>query len=241
MKKLFACIALALSISACATVFAAENYYVDYNYDDTNSVTNPAAADYKTVLITKDGAGVTSDSIVYVNQSESGFDSLTKFLLKENPAPGYYTATFGTDNAGIASTSYSFVIGNGVKIQTSDQMAFIEEDEESDYTYTDADNNTTYKRAYQLTTSLGKYQSYKSVKLVYNNSNAESEDDDFTVMGAYPKNMLFEESTLSGAGDIFLLVQFHGMTKDEYDNADTWNVFFSEDDALPVENGATEQ
>lgn len=239
MKKLFVCMTLVLSMSACATAFAAENY-VDYNYDETNSVTNPANG-YKTVLITKDSeAGVTSDSIVYVDQSESGFDTAAQFLLKENPAPGYYTATFGTDNAGIVSTSYSFVIGKGVKIQTSDQMAFIEEDDVSDYTYTDS-NETTYKRAYQLTTSLDAYESYDSVKLVYNNSDPESEDDDFTVMGAYPKNMLFEESTLSGAGDIFLLVQFHGMTKNEYDNASTWNVFFSEDDALPDENGATEQ
>ena len=95
MKKLFACMALIISMSACASVFAED--YVDYNYNSDNSITNPADG-YKTVLITKKGDDVTSDSIVYVDQSENGFNSLTRFLLKEKPEPGYYTAVFGTDS-----------------------------------------------------------------------------------------------------------------------------------------------
>lgn len=231
MKKLFACMALALTLSACATVFA--NDYVDYNYDGNNSITDNAQ-NYKTILISKMGEELSADSIVYVDQAKNGFDSATSFLLKENPEPGYYTVTYGTDDPDIPVKKSTFVIGKGVTIQSADKMSFIVEKNEEDYTFTGA-NGTTYKRAYSLITDAERYQSYKSIKLVYNDSDASNSEDDFTVMGAYPKSMMFDENTsLSGESDVFLFVQFHGMSKAEYDNAGKWDVFFSTDDVVAV-------
>lgn len=240
MKKLFVCMTLVLSMSACATAFAAENY-VDYNYDETNSVTNPANG-YKTVLITKDSeAGVTSDSIVYVDQSESGFDTAAKFLLKENPAPGYYTATFGSDDMTISSKSYSFVIGNGddAIIQSADKMEVIEENDNS-YIYTNG-NVTTYKKAFKLITKADRYNDYKSVKLVYNNKTDDSSKQ-YTVMGALPKEAVFDNNTTTtGEGNVGIVLQFHGMEENQFKSAEQWDVYFSADEVSKLTKTTEQQ
>ena len=219
MKKLLVCGALLVTMSACTSAFA-EELFVDYNYNANNSITNPTE-DYKTVLITKDGEQVTSDSIVYVDQAENGFASLADFLLKENPAPGYYTATFGSDDMTKPTTRYTFVIGkDDAIIQAADKMTAIKEDDES-YIYTEG-SETTYKKAFQLVTGADRYVGYNSVKLVLNS--------DYSVMGALPKDAVFDNNTTTtGEGDVGIVLQFHGMTQDEYNNADTWDVYFSTD------------
>lgn len=233
MKKLFACMALIISMSACASVFAED--YVDYNYNSDNSITNPADG-YKTVLITKKGDNVTSDSIVYVDQAESGFNSVTKFLLKENPEPGYYTALFGTDNAGENSKRYSFVIGDDVNIQAADKMEAIEETaNDGTNKFTDINGNITYKKAYKLITKADRYNTYQSVKLVYNDT-AQGEEKPYTVMGAFRKADIFDSNTITtGSSDVGIVLQLHGMSESNFGNSSTWDLYFSTDEAKLME------
>ena len=108
MKKVIACLALALSVPAGATVFAAE--YSSSN----NSVAAPEAASYKTVLITKGDSfpsTLTDAVIVYADQAETAFDAAASFMLKgEAVEEGTYLITFGNDDG--TTTNTTFTVSN---------------------------------------------------------------------------------------------------------------------------------
>jgi hypothetical protein len=161
MKKIFASIALIVSVLASTGAFAAGT--VNYNYPtegqtNTNSITAPEdVSTYKTVMVKNNSTG----TIVYIDQAESGFEAATNFLLKTGTDKkyGYYTATFGGAESG-TPVSYSFVIGD-VPIQESDQMtvadtAVIQED----------GSNFWYKKGFRFDTTVDEYNKFNSIKLV---------------------------------------------------------------------------
>ena len=155
MKKLITCLALALSVSAGATVFAA-----DYSSSD-NSVAEPRAAGYKTVLITKGDsfpATLTDDDIVYADQAATPFDAAASFMLKgETSEAGTYLITFGND-AG-TSTSMTFTVSNedttpADVVFTAAGSAELQEE---------ADGTVLYKKGFSAT--LDNFEEYKTIKI----------------------------------------------------------------------------
>lgn len=161
MKKIFASIALIVSVFTASGVFAAGT--VNYNYPtegqtNTNSITAPEdVSTYKTVMIKKDSNG----AIVYIDQAESGFAAATNFLLKTGTDEkyGYYTATFGGAENG-TPVSYSFVIGD-VPIQAGDKMAVADEPE-----FQEGESEFWYKKGFIFSTTGSKYSEFRSIKLV---------------------------------------------------------------------------
>lgn len=123
MKKLIftttaiAALAAALSLTAYAegTVYGVKD----------NSVKTTQSVGKQTVCIYKSSdAGITADSIVYINQAEtsSGFDAATEFLLKSTPAVGDYTIHFN-DTDPIAFSIGSTIDSYGVKMEKNGENA----------------------------------------------------------------------------------------------------------------------
>lgn len=119
MKKLIftttaiAALAAALSLTAYAegTVYGVKD----------NSVKTTQSEGKQTVCIYKSSdAGITADSIVYINQAETsnGFDAATEFLLKSTPAVGDYTIHFN-DTDPIAFSIGSTIDKNDVKMENN--------------------------------------------------------------------------------------------------------------------------
>ncbi|MBQ7574200.1 MAG: hypothetical protein IJT23_08070 [Clostridia bacterium] len=131
-KKVIACVALALSVQAGVTAFAAE-----YNSID-NSVSESQALGYKTVIITKGEtfpATLTDADIVYADQAASAFDAAASFMLKgETVDDGTYLITLG--NAQGVPKSITFTVSN--KESAIDDVGFtpvgLELQEETDGT-----------------------------------------------------------------------------------------------------------
>ena len=87
MKKIIACLSLALAMVAGTTAMATPGAtYVPAD----NKVTVTEANAYKTVLI-EDPAG----KPVYIDQAENAFEATANFLIKAEPTPGDYTVKLG--------------------------------------------------------------------------------------------------------------------------------------------------
>ena len=87
MKKIIACLSLALAMVAGTTAMAAPAA----NYDSANNkVTVSEANAYKTVLI-EDAEGTP----VYIDQATDVFAATADFLIKANPDQGNYTVKLG--------------------------------------------------------------------------------------------------------------------------------------------------
>ena len=87
MKKIIACLSLALAMVAGTTAMATPGAtYVPAD----NKVTVSEADAYKTVLI-EDAAGTP----VYIDQAENAFEATANFFIKANPAVGQYTVKLG--------------------------------------------------------------------------------------------------------------------------------------------------
>lgn len=129
MKKLIVCMSIAAALLSGTVALAAEN--VSYDTEDY-AVSGISGDTYKTVLITKDDVSG-DESIVYVGQAASGsFDASTKFLIKENPADGWYTIALG--GTGEAAVKSQFYIGEIQETSTEVEAdkVFIEEGTETD-------------------------------------------------------------------------------------------------------------
>lgn len=143
MKKLIftttaiATLAAALSLTANAegTVYGVKD----------NSVKTTQSEGKQTVCIYKSDAGITADSIVYINQAETanGFGAATEFLLKAAPVEGNYTIHFN-DTDPIAFSIGSTIDSYGVKMEKNGENA-------------NADGS--YNVAFTANVSLGAYSS----------------------------------------------------------------------------------
>lgn len=93
----------AAAMLPCATAFAG-------GYDTAaNRVSVDASK--KTVIIARNtGTAMTDDDIVCIAQSNYGVFDAASFMLKENPAVGFYTIMLGGD--GNAATKGTFFIGS---------------------------------------------------------------------------------------------------------------------------------
>lgn len=103
MKIPVICIAVTAMLAVTTAAFAEGDADI---YDKTNnSVSDPDAASYKTVLIQN------SDNVpVYINQAAgSSFGASAEFFLKQSPQEGTYTIKYG-DQSGYAM-SKTFVVG----------------------------------------------------------------------------------------------------------------------------------
>ena len=99
MKKIIACLSLALAMVAGTTAMAADPVA---NYDSANNKVSVSEANaYKTVLI-EDPAG----KPVYIDQAENAFDATANFLIKANPGPGNYTVKLG-GNGTVKSATFT--------------------------------------------------------------------------------------------------------------------------------------
>ena len=114
MKKILACMSLVFALSAGATALADE---LDTSpaYDSSeNSLTVrlSGATKMNTVLITKDN-DTGNDGIVFVDQNDDTFSSVSKFLLKGNSlAPGTYTVKMNND-LGTGYEKKTFTVAEG--------------------------------------------------------------------------------------------------------------------------------
>lgn len=105
MKISAMCIAAAAMLSIGTAALAADGAAEDiYNKTDY-SVSDPNAAEYKTVLIADP-----NDVPVYIDQaSGSCFGETAEFFLKESPDRGTYTVRYGTEDGYIESKT--FIVG----------------------------------------------------------------------------------------------------------------------------------
>ena len=105
MKISAMCIAAAAMLSIGTAALAADGAAEDiYNKTDY-SVSDPNAAEYKTVLIADP-----NDVPVYIDQaSGSCFGETAQFFLKESPDKGRYTVRYGTEDG--YSESKTFIVG----------------------------------------------------------------------------------------------------------------------------------
>lgn len=99
MKKIVICLAAVAALSA-VPVYAAETTYVT----DEKYVSCSEADKYKTVLVLDE-----AESIVYINQEDTGFSSASKFFLSSEPEAGTYTLKLGGGNE--ANIENKFYIG----------------------------------------------------------------------------------------------------------------------------------
>ena len=99
MKKIIACLSLALAMVAGTTAMAADPVA---NYDSANNKVSVSEADaYKTVLIV-DALG----NPVYIDQAENAFEATANFFIKANPAVGQYTVKLG-GNGTVKSATFT--------------------------------------------------------------------------------------------------------------------------------------
>lgn len=101
MKKIIACISLVFAMSAGVTALAA-----DATYSEADNSASIDATGYTTVLIED-----AEDTILYVDQNDSGLGSAAKFLLKgaNKLADGTYTVTLGGSST-LETTSTTFTV-----------------------------------------------------------------------------------------------------------------------------------
>ncbi|MDY3030705.1 MAG: hypothetical protein SOS24_02950 [Clostridia bacterium] len=122
MKKLLASL-LAASLLAMGTAAFAATYDVD-----VNGANVPEASGAQTILITVGdktaAAEITAKDIVYINQSDSdtGFGTAVKFLLKAGITAGTYTVRTNTEPNGTTFT-ISTAEANGEKAMTGLPLA----------------------------------------------------------------------------------------------------------------------
>ena len=102
MKKILACMSLVFALSAGATALAAEldTSQVYDSSENSLKVGLSGATEMNTILITKDN-DTSDDGIVFVDQNDDTFRSVTSFLLKgESLKPGTYTVKMNTKGGG---------------------------------------------------------------------------------------------------------------------------------------------
>ena len=98
MKKIIACLSLALAMVAGTTAMAAPAA----TYDSANNKVSVSEADaYKTVLIV-DALG----NPVYIDQAENAFEATANFLIKANPGKGNYTVKLG-GNGSVTTANFT--------------------------------------------------------------------------------------------------------------------------------------
>jgi hypothetical protein len=98
MKKIIACLSLALAMVAGTTAMAAP----EATYDSANNkVTVSEANAYKTVLI-EDAEGTP----VYIDQATDAFEATANFLIKANPGKGNYTVKLG-GNGSVTTANFT--------------------------------------------------------------------------------------------------------------------------------------
>jgi hypothetical protein len=129
MKKLLFCIIAA----AFLTTASAYANGIEYNSEnDSVTYTNTNATDKKNVVIyNSDDDNITSDDIIYINQSgTSTFSETTTFLTKQNPKEGKYTIKMSDDNGTIVSSE--FYVGMNAAANDIKMMRRIRPEEQSD-------------------------------------------------------------------------------------------------------------
>lgn len=88
MKKIIACLSLALAMVAGTTAMAAAP---EATYNSANNSVSVTGADaYKTVLIEN-----ASGTPVYIDQAENAFEAAANFLIKANPGEGTFKVKLG--------------------------------------------------------------------------------------------------------------------------------------------------
>ena len=153
MKKLLASL-LAASLLAMGTAAFAATYDVD-----VNGANVPEASGAQTILITVGdktaAAEITAEDIVYINQSDSdtGFGTAVKFLLKAGVTAGTYTVRTNTEPNGTTFT-ISTAEANGERAMTGLQL-----------------ENNPKTRAFTMPSV--KIDEYKSILVTYTNSESQ--------------------------------------------------------------------
>ncbi len=130
-----------------------DNYYAIENTLDVDTADDSATI----VLILKvdstDDTEFEDSDIVYVNQDDSTFSSMSGFMIKNNPEEGLYKVILDDE------ISY-FEIGTIIK--TTDIPAVGNDIVE----YSDSNGNTVYKKGFLATVSADDYLNCTSIKLV---------------------------------------------------------------------------
>lgn len=195
MKKQLICMLAAAAMLPGATVFAAGSYDESANTVTINDSTK------KTVMIARNtGTTMKTADIVYVGQENNGFSGAS-FMIKENPAVGFYTIMMGGDGDVTKST---FFIGSTAGFKDQIKLTALPD-------YEVKDGNTVTK-AYVSADSVT-LDNAKSVVVTYKN---EFGND----------TSVCEElgTVTSGGGNVRLAVKLEGIPADYKDSV---NVFIS--------------
>lgn len=194
MKKILTGAILALTISAGITAFADGTATYD---QESNSVTDVAAEGYKTVLIAKtpeEGASVSGDDIVHVDQVTSGFGATIDFALKTGAQAGNYTLTLGGGTGDAAKLS--FVIGAETTVADL-KMTHVGSEERT---------NDEGEKVHSVgfTVENAEIKNYSSLKVTLANA-----DETTTTLGYGLETLL--GTTLSGAGEVSFGLQINNV------------------------------
>ncbi len=196
IKKLTACVVLFAAMLTQFTAFADGIDYTD-GYSNNNLTID---TDAKTVLIYRvqddieKSVELTDDEIVYVNQSNSGFDAATAFMLKANPSAGLYKVLLGNDGA---TTKGYLKIDMSLPMETAETEEYIEE-------YTDGDGNAVYKKGFLKTITADECSEYTTIKLVNGDSVMT-----WSLTDGQPSTVT------SGDGDVLMGVQMYNIPDED--------------------------
>ena len=195
MKKQVICMLAAAAMLPCATAFAG-GYDTGTNSVSVNDVSK------KTVIIARNtGVKMTTDDIVYIAQKNYGAFNSASFMIKENPAVGFYTIMLGGD--GNAASKNVFFIGSATKIE--DNFADkIQLTELQNYEIESEDTSTVTK-AY-VSAGTVTLDNIKSIVVKYGDKYACEEFGTVT----------------SGGGDVNLAVKLEGIPAANKDNVNVW-------------------
>ncbi len=225
LKRLTACAVISAAMLMQITAFADETNEKDYtdNYFAVDNVLELDTDDdsLKTVLIVK--VDDTNDEeyqdtdIVYVNQSSSGFNTSTAFMIKADPEAGLYKVILG--GGASASVNY-FNIGMTLKEADVDMDSGAAEDGYIE-SYT-SNGSEVYKKGFLKTVTADECNAYKSIKLVENQ-----------VVGAWSLTGGESSTVTSGEGDVLMGVQIYNIP--DGDTADNLKVYLSTDEISTAE------
>ena len=189
MKRIVCLAALTAILSIGVTAFAedTETFTFPAEYiGGTSDTASVNAADYSTVLITKDEE---NGEIVYIDQADNVYTGVVPFLVKSDPAVGKYKVMLGSET-GEPYQTYFYV---GVDSSNLDDkpMTRLQNDEGAD------------KRniGFFTTVSGDDYDDFAAIKVCYTNKGV-------LTYGGFPIDK-WDETVYSGSGALKLIFQLN--------------------------------
>ncbi len=227
MKKfaagLFACAVILCSMTAFASESVEQDIYFgsdeSVHVGDYNGINGNA---FTTIVIRK---SVTTDAgdVVYADQQTDGLGDVMNFMLKDNVAPGKYTATFGNSD-GNAKT-INFEVGNlkydTVTLKPENKMSVIDEPESTDdETFEYKEGQGLYKKGFMFTTDMDSFDKFNAIYLIYADGTSKGKIDLYD-KGAH------ERPSFTGGAEVVFGVQIYNIPE----NSRGMNLYLGEGDA----------